>query len=386
MKYLAKTLYGLESALTGELGRLGASGIKPLNRAVEFEGNREMLYRVNYCSHTAISVLKPIADFRIRSVDDLYSNSLRIDWGDYLDTDQTFSVVPVVNSPLFKHTGYPGLKLKDAVADWFRNRKGRRPSVNTSDPDLVINLHLSNDRVNISLDSSVVPLFKRGYRKEQGTAPMNEVLAAGIILLSGWDGKSSLTDPMCGSGTIAIEAALIAAGIPPGRFRNSFGFQRWHDYDEALFRKVKKNSDQKMVEPAAMIYASDISDEAVATARVNAASASVEKYVEIGQCDLRDLKARELNGWLIMNPPYGQRIRPSDPESLYGMIGNVLKHNFVGYTAVIITSGKDLVKEIGLKPSSRMTLYNGSLECSLLKYELYPGSRKNHFADQASGG
>jgi putative N6-adenine-specific DNA methylase len=377
VKYLAKTLYGLENVLSAELEQLGATSIKQLNRAVLFDGNKELLYRVNYCARTAISVLKPVADFRIRSGDDLYRNSSRIQWGDYLDVGQTFSVVPVVNSQIFRHNAYPGLILKDAVADWFRERKGHRPSVNTADPDLVINLHISNDQATVSLDSSVVPLFKRGYRKVQGPAPMNEVLAAGIILISGWDRTSPLTDPMCGSGTIPIEAAMIATSIPAGQCRNFFGFQRWNDYDEKLFAKVKESSSPVRIKPAARIFASDISSEATDQTRINARSANVAELIEIEQHDLRDLKAQESGGWLIMNPPYGQRIRPEDPESLYSMIGNVLKHNFPGYTAMIITSEKELIKEIGLKPSAKNILFNGSLECTLLKYELYEGSKKN---------
>jgi putative N6-adenine-specific DNA methylase len=381
LKYLAKTLFGLESILSVELENLGATGVKQLNRAVSFTGSQEMLYLANYCCRTAISILKPIADFRIKSSDDLYDKAIEIPWGDYLDADQTFSVVPVVNSPFYRHTGYPGLVLKDAVADWFRSRKGKRPSVGTGTPDLVINLHISNQQVDVSLDSSVVPLYKRGYRKELGEAPLNEVLAAGIIMLSGWDRRSSLTDPMCGSGTIPIEAALIASDIPSGSFRNSFGFQKWGDYDSRLFEKVKKDSSDKIKKPEIKIYASDISNEAINQTRLNADSASVRDLIMIEQKDFRDLKIEENSGMLIMNPPYGQRLKPSDPESLYSLIGTVLKHNFPGRKAMVITSDKELIKHIGLKPSAKWNLFNGSLECTLLKYELYEGSRKRSVAE-----
>jgi putative N6-adenine-specific DNA methylase len=214
MKYIAKTLYGLENILAGELAALGASDILVLNRAVGFSGDIKLLYKTNYCLRTALSILMTIAEFRIRSGNDLYKSSLKVEWDNFLDPDKTFSIVPVINSPLFKHTGYAGLVLKDAIADWFRERTGVRPSVNTENPGIVFNLHISNDLVTISLDSTVVSLYKRGYRKEQGSAPINEVLAAGIVLLSGWNNDSSLVDPMCGSGTIPIEAALIASGIP----------------------------------------------------------------------------------------------------------------------------------------------------------------------------
>lgn len=214
MKLIAKTLYGLEKTLYDELVQLGAKNAQPVNRAVIFEGDQYLLYKANYNLRTAMSVLCQIAEFRIRSSDDLYKNSLKVSWEKYLDPEHTFSVVPVINSPVFRHTGYAGLLLKDAIADWFREKTGKRPSVNASDPDIVFNLHISNDLVTISLDSSVVPLFKRGYRKEQGAAPINEILAAGIVLLSGWKAGTTLLDPMCGSGTIPIEAAMIATNTP----------------------------------------------------------------------------------------------------------------------------------------------------------------------------
>lgn len=378
MKYLAKTLYGLETVLSAELQRIGATGIQVLNRAVAFNGDKEILYKANYCSRTALSILKPIADFRIRSVDDFYRSALKVPWGDFLDLGQTFSVVPVIKSPVFRHSGYPALVLKDAVADWFRESKGRRPFVDTANPDIVINLHISNDQADISLDSSVVPLFKRGYRKIQGEAPMNETLAAGIILLSGWDGKSGLIDPMCGSGTIPIEAAMIASNTPPGSFRSFWGFQNWSDYDVDLFGKVKKESLSKITQPAVKIYASDKSQEAVAQTRINAESASVAEYIIIENRDFSELDVKEPQGWLIINPPYGQRIKHSDTDSLYSMIGSILKHNFSGYKAFIITSEKQFINQIGLKPSEKRILYNGSILCTLLKYELYEGSRKEH--------
>ena len=217
-----------------------------------------------------------VADFRIRSKDDLYREGSKIRWDRYLDPDDTFSIVPVVNSPHFSHTGYPGLILKDAIADYFRNKFGRRPSVDTTDPGILINLHISNDNVTVSIDSSVVPLFKRGYRQEQTVAPLNEVLAAGILLLSGWNASASLLDPMCGSGTFPIEAGLLACNIPPGKFRKFFGFQRWKDYDEELFDKIRYEADSKIVPSAVKISGSDISEKAVGQARINAAIAGSE--------------------------------------------------------------------------------------------------------------
>jgi putative N6-adenine-specific DNA methylase len=376
MKYIAKTLYGLENILAGELAALGASDILVLNRAVGFSGDIKLLYKTNYCLRTALSVLMTIAEFRIRSGNDLYKSSLKVEWDNFLDPDKTFSIVPVINSPLFKHTGYAGLVLKDAIADWFRERTGVRPSVNTENPGIVFNLHISNDLVTISLDSTVVSLYKRGYRKEQGSAPINEVLAAGIVLLSGWNNDSSLVDPMCGSGTIPIEAALIASGIPPGRFRQFYGFGQWKDFNEDLFDQVKKESEPKNLFPEIKIFGSDISENAVCQAKNNIESAGLSGVITIRQSDFRDLKAPDNDGVIIMNPPYGQRIKISETDNLYGIIGSTLKHNFAGYKAWLISSDKESLKKIGLKPAMKTTLFNGSLECVLVKYELYQGSRK----------
>jgi len=376
MKLIAKTLYGLEKILSEELIELGAENVQPVNRAVLFEGDKYLLYKANYCLRTAMSVLVPVAEFRIRSSDDLYNNSLRINWKEYLDPQHTFSIVPVINSPVFRHTGYAGLRLKDAIADWFREKSGKRPSVDTIDPDVVFNLHISNDLVTISLDSSVVPLYKRGYRKEQGPAPINEILAAGIIKLSGWKGEISLLDPMCGSGTIAIEAGLMASGIPPGSFRQFYGFQRWRDYDEGLLNRVSAESEIKTHVPLIKIYASDISEEAVSMTRANAGSAGLSDIISVNKSDFGDLKATDNKGVIIMNPPYGQRIKSTDNDILYGLIGSTLKHSYPGYEAWIISSDKESLKHIGLKPAKKTLLYNGSLECLLVKYELYQGSKR----------
>ncbi|MCX6261651.1 MAG: class I SAM-dependent RNA methyltransferase [Bacteroidia bacterium] len=377
MKLIAKTLYGLEKVLTNELIGLGAENVQPVNRAVVFEGDQYLLYKANYCLRTAMSVLVQIAEFRIRSSDDLYKNSLRVNWKEYLDPEHTFSVIPVVNSPIFHHTGYAGLLLKDAIADWFREKAGKRPSVDTSDPDIVFNLHISNDLVTISLDSSVVPLYKRGYRKEQGSAPINEILAAGIILLSGWKAETSFLDPMCGSGTIPIEAALIASDIPAGRFRQFYGFQRWRDYKEEQFLQVRNESESKAHIPVIKISGSDISDNAVSMTRTNVESAGLSDIITISNNDFSDLKASDNKGVIIMNPPYGQRIKSADNDKLYSMIGSTLKHNFPGYQAWLITSDRDSLKQVGLKPAKKTALFNGSLECVLVKYELYQGSKKN---------
>ncbi len=376
MKITAKTLFGLENILAGELRDLGAAGIRPVNRAVLFSGSLDLLYRVNYNSRLALSFLVSVDEFRISSKDDLYKRSMLIDWSGIMDSDTTFSVVSVVNSRLFGHTAFPGLVVKDAIADHFRKRCGRRPTVNTSDPDIVVNLHISHENVNISVDSSVVPLYRRGYRKSQGPAPLNEVLAAGIVKLSGWDASFPLIDPMCGSATIPVEAGLIALNIPPGRFRSSFGFTKWKNYDAELFRKVRLESDRRVISGKLNISASDISAEAVAQAEQNIASAGLSDIISLDVADFRDLKAAPGPGWLIFNPPYGERIKPVDIEALYSMTGSALKHNFPGYRAYILTQGSELLKYIGLKTRSKTTLFNGPIKCILAGYELYEGSRK----------
>jgi len=376
MRFVAKTLYGLEKVLAEELINLGATDIQTANRAVMFNGDISLLYRVNYCLRTALSVLIPVAEFRIRSKEDLYNGGSKIEWEKFMDPDDTFSIVPVINSPHFGHTGYAGLILKDAIADTFRKKTGRRPSVDTTDPRILINLHISNDVVTISLDSSVVPLFKRGYRQEHAFAPLNEVLAAGIILLSGWNANATLTDPMCGSGTIPIEAGLIACKIPPGKFRKYFGFQRWKDFDADMFEKIKLECDGKIGPSGVKIIGSDISEQTLQYARTNVEAAGLSDVISLEISDFKNLKSIDNKGYVFLNPPYGERLQPLEIDQLYGMIGTTLKHNFPGTTAWLITSNKESLKHVGLKPKEKHTLFNGALECILLKYEMYQGTKK----------
>jgi len=376
MKFVAKTLYGLEKVLAEELISLGASDVEAVNRAVLFKGDKKLLYKVNYCVRTALSVLMPVADFRIRSKDDLYKGGSKVEWDKFLGVDDTFSIAPVVNSPHFGHTGYAGLILKDSIADYFRNKCGSRPSVDSNDPKVLINLHISNDTVTISIDSSVIPLFKRGYRQEQAVAPLNEVLAAGILMISGWNASATLTDPMCGSGTIPIEAGLIACKIPPGKFRKFFGFQRWNDYDEDMFKMVKNEADSQIGPSAVKIFGSDISEQTLVQARSNVAIAGLNDVISMEVADFKDLKTIDNQGFVFLNPPYGQRLNPEEIDQLYSMIGSTLKHNFAGTTAWLITSNKESLKNVGLKPKEKHTLFNGALECILLKYEMYQGTKK----------
>lgn len=376
MILIARTLYGLEEVLAVELREAGAEEIRVANRAVIFEGNKKLLYRANYLSRTALAVLMQISEFSISTRDDLYRKCLGIQWDRYLLPDQTFSVTSVVNSQIFSHTAYPALVVKDAVADWFRKRHGKRPSVDTENPQIVLNLHINHSLVNISLDSSGAPLYKRGYRRASVTAPLNEVLAAGIILLSGWDPSYEFLDPMCGSGTLPVEAALIACKIPPGKFRESFGFMKWTDYDPNLFEEVRKEDENITVPPGLNISGSDISVDAVEKAEINIRNAGLEGLITVRKADFRNLRASDEHGFIIMNPPYGERLKPEALNELYSMIGSTLKHNFPGYKAWIISSGKEAMKHIGLKPAKKYKVYNGPLECVLAGFNMYPGKER----------
>ena len=376
MKFVAKTLFGLEKVLADELATLGAAEISAANRAVLFSGDIQLLYKVNYMSRTALSVLMPVREFWIKSADDLYKKCMQIAWDNYMDVDNSFSVVPVVQSHLFNHTGYAGLKLKDAVADYFRKVNGRRPSVNPANPDILINLHISNDRVTVSLDSSLIPLFKRGYRQEQAAAPLNEVLAAGMLFISGWNASTNLIDPMCGSGTIPIEAGLISCNIPAGKFRKFYGFQKWKGYDSDIFRAIVERGEAEIRQSPVKISGFDISELAVSQAVNNVNSSGLRDCISLDVCDFKTLKIFDNEGIIFINPPYGERLLPEETDSLYSMIGTALKHNFHGYTAWIISSNKESLKHIGLKTKEKHILYNGALECSFNKYELYEGKRK----------
>ncbi len=349
MKFLAKTHYGLEQVLAEELKAMGATGVMPLNRAVAFEGTKLILYTVNYRSRLALSVLMPVASFGISGKKDLYEGTAAVEWDRYLDPDRTFAVTAVVNSPHFDHSGYPALVVKDAIADFFRRLQIARPSVDTRDPALLVNVHISNERVTISLDSTVVPLYRRGYRQGGGEAPLSEVLAAGMIALTGWRADTPLSDGMCGSGTIVAEAGLMARNIAPGRFRKSFGFMRWKDYDSALFRSVRFDAEKRERKSPVRIYGSDLSAEACAIALRNIKAAGLEDTVEITENDFFASPPPAETGTLIINPPYGHRLGTPDMAEFYGRIGTTLKHRYSGYSAWILSGDATAMKQVALK-------------------------------------
>lgn len=379
-KFHAKTLKGLEPLLAEELSSLGASRTEILNRGVSFYGGRALMYRVNLASRLALRVLLPVMRFEASEPNTLYNQVKRFDWSLYLDNRMTFAIDPVVHSPYFKNSQYVALKVKDALVDRFRDRTSLRPSVNREQPDLLINVHISGRWVNISLDSSGGSLHKRGYRTGHGSfeAPLNEVLAAAMVKIAGWEGQTPFLDPMCGSGTLAIEAALIAANIPPGIFRKHFGFENWKDFDRDLMEHVAQKLPAE-TDVTVPIMARDIDPKAVELTRRQLRQMDLQHIVKVEQGDFADSESME-GVTLIMNPPYGERLKPDDIEALYSMTGSTLKHRFPGSEAWILSSSKKALGRIGLKPSSRRVLYNGSLECSYVNYTTFLGNWKDHKA------
>ncbi|WP_020533754.1 THUMP domain-containing class I SAM-dependent RNA methyltransferase [Flexithrix dorotheae] len=374
---VAKTLFGLEEVLAKEIKQLGGKDVKVLNRAVSFKGDKRLMYKANLCLRTAISILKPIHEFITRNEHTLYDQVKAIDWTKWLDLDKTFSIESTVQSEYFNHTKYVALKAKDAIVDQFKEKFGERPSVDREKPYLKLHIHISQQECTILHDSSGYPLFKRGYRTQTNKAPLNEVLAAGLILLSGWDGKTTFIDPMCGSGTIPIEAGLIAGNIPPNIHRKYFGFQLWDDFDENLWEEVIAEAKAGEKEIHCKILASDVSDDTMDMAGTNIEAAGLDEVIRLSKKSFFERDAPPAPGLLIVNPPYGERIVPERIMAFYKKMGDRLKENYSGYDAWIITSNADAVKKIGLRHSKRLTLYNGSLECRFLKYEMYRGTKKS---------
>lgn len=375
---VAKTMQGLEDVLAEELRQLGAENVEPGRRMVSFEGDLEMMYRANLCLRTALRVLKPIHKFVATDTDSLYESVKEFDWGSVLSIDKTFCIDTVAFSDEFTHSQFVTYRVKDAIVDWFRDRLGedKRPGVRLQDADVMINVHIAGDRVTLSLDSSGESLHKRGYRVAQTEAPINEVLAAGIILRSGWRGETPLIDPMCGSGTFLVEAALIAANINPGIYRKHFAFENWPDFDADLYESLY-NDDSAEREFEGKIYGADISPRAIAIARENIKSAGVGRYVELEVKPLSQWDEVPANGVIITNPPYGERISVDDMEGLYEMIGNKLKNVFKGYHAWIIGYRQEYFDAIHLSASTKIPMLNGSLECELREYIIFEGDYKS---------
>lgn len=375
-KMIAKTFYGFENILAKELMDLGAMDVKPGNRMVSFVGDTGFMYKANLCLRTALKILKPYKSFKVSSENQLYSEVKKLPWEELLDVNGSLAIDSTVHSDIFTHSHYVALKTKDAIADRFRENYGKRPNVDLDFPDLRINLHIEKNFCNISLDSSGDSLHKRGYRGATNIAPINEVLAAGLLLLSGWKGQCDFLDPMCGSGTIPIEAALIACNIPPNINRKEFAFEKWKDWNEELFEKIEESVMKKITDFNYKIRGFDKAPSAVIKAKENVKNANLGDFIEITQHNFFDSE-KTTEGYLhiLFNPPYGERLE-IDVEEYYKKIGDTLKQNYHGTHAWFITTNMDAIKSVGLRASRKIKVYNGPLEGRLLKYVVYEGSKK----------
>ena len=373
---IAKTFMGLEPVLAKELTQLGAKDVKTGRRMVSFTGDKETMYRANFQLHTAIRILKPISHFTAKSADDVYEEIRKIDWTDYIGQDKTFAVDAVVFSEEFRHSKFVSYKVKDAIVDQFREKTGKRPNISVANPDIRLNIHIAEDQCTLSLDSSGESLHRRGYRQESVDAPLNEVLAAGMILMSGWQGDTDFIDPMCGSGTLLIEAALIAKNMAPGLFRKEYAFEKWPDFDADLFDDIYNDESQER-EFKHHIYGYDVDVKAVNTALLNVKAAGLSSDITIKQQDFKDFTQPPSKSIIITNPPYGERISTPDLLGTYKMIGERLKHQFKGNDAWVLSYREECFDQIGLKPSIKIPLYNGSLECEFRKYQMFDGKLKD---------
>ena len=377
---LAKTFKGLEQVLASELIDLGANNVQVERRAVSFTGDKRMLYTANFCLRTASRILVPIATFKAKKTDDIYEQVKQLDWAQYMTAKTTFLIDATVYSDLFRHSQFITYRVKDAIVDWWMEHGGVRPSVQLTNPDIYLNVHISGDIVTISLDSSGESLHKRGYRVANTQAPINEALAAGMLLLAGWKGQSDFYDPMCGSGTLLIEAALIARNIAPGIYRKGFAFEKWADFDADLFEDIYSD-DSRERDFEHKIYGSDAGFYAVQAATKNVHSANLQRDIEVKQIRVQELRLADKNtenALVMMNPPYGERLsQDKDVLRLYQDMGTTLKHQFSGASAWIISSNEEALKCIGLKPAKRIHLVNGDLECLFNKYVLFKGDHKS---------
>lgn len=380
---IAKTFQGLEEVLAQELTELGASNIEIGRRMVSFTGDKAMMYRANFCLRTAIRILKPIKYFSAKTADEVYEAVKSIEWENYLDNMSSFAVDAVVFSNEFRHSKFVAYKVKDAIVDYFREKTGNRPSVRINNPDVLLNIHIAQTTCTLSLDSSGESLHRRGYRQEAVEAPLNEVLAAGMILMTGWRGECDLIDPMCGSGTIPVEAALIAKNIAPGVFRKGFAFEKWVDFDADMFDEIY-NDDSQEREFAHKIYGYDNNPKANEIATHNIKAAGVSKDIVLKLQPFQQFEQPQEKSIIITNPPYGERISTNDLLGLYQMIGERLKHAFVGNEAWVLSYREECFDQIGLKASQKVPLFNGPLECEFRKYEIFDGKYKE-FKSQEEG-
>lgn len=377
---IAKTFMGLEPVLAKELTQLGANEVQIGRRMVSFMGDKEMMYRANFQLHTAIRILKPIKHFKALSADDVYREVQKIDWSEYIGLDKTFAVDSVVFSEEFRHSKFVAYKVKDAIVDQFREKTGKRPNISVANPDIRLNIHIAEDKCTLSLDSSGESLHRRGYRQESVEAPLNEVLAAGMILMTGWQGETDFIDPMCGSGTLLVEAALIAHNMAPGLFRKEYAFEKWPDFDSDLFDRIY-NDDSSEREFTHHIYGYDVDIKAVNTARLNVRAAGLLNDITVEEADFKNFTQPKEKSIIVTNPPYGERISTPDLLGTYKMIGERLKHQFLNNDAWILSYREECFDQIGLKPSIKIPVYNGSSECEFRKYQIFDGKMKDFRAE-----
>ena len=380
---IAKTFQGLETVLAEELMTLGANDIQIGRRMVSFSGDKAMMYKANFCLRTAIRILKPIKSFKAKNADEVYEQVKSFPWEEILDAKKTFAVDAVVFSDEFRHSKFVSYKVKDAIVDYFREKTGERPSVRINKPDVLIHIHIAQSDCTLALDSSGESLHRRGYRQEAVEAPLNEVLAAGMILMTGWKGECDLIDPMCGSGTIPVEAALIARNIAPGVFRKEFAFEKWNDFDQEMFDDIY-NDDSQEREFDHKIYGFDNSPKANEIAMHNVKAAGVSKDTILRVQPIQQFTKPAEKAIMVTNPPYGERISTNDLLGLYKIIGTKLKHEFTGNDAWILSYREECFEQIGLKPSEKIELFNGALECQFRKYELFDGRYKDFKTELAT--
>lgn len=374
--FIAKTFSGLESILEQELLSIGAENVKSLTRGCSFDGDKKLMYRVNYECRTALRVLMHIKSFPVNSEKDLYKNIKEIAWEDYMDSMGSLAIDAVTFHKVMSHSLYVSQLSKDAVVDRFRDKQGHRPSVDLISPDIRIHVHLSQNDCSVLLDSSGEPLFKRGYRLGSVDAPINEVLAAGLIAMTGWKGDQLFFDPMCGSGTFLIEAAMLAANIPCGKYRTQFDFMKWLDFDDNLWQEVQDEAAERVKPISCKIMGTDISRRAVSMANRNIQHVGFEEQISVLPKDFFRT-SEPFEGLIITNPPYDERMKIVDTADFYRNIGNIFKNYCAGSEAWIITGNEEAMKSVGLRPSKKIKVFNGKLECRFLKYEMYAGTKKH---------
>jgi putative N6-adenine-specific DNA methylase len=373
---VAKTLAGFEDVLADEIWALGGSDIQVMRRAVSFRGDKELMYRANLWLRTALRILVPFHYATANNASDLYKRAYRVKWSDYMTVRDTFAIDCIASGELFQHSLFAAMKVKDAIADQFVDRQRERPSVDLENPTLRINLHIHDAEIIFALDSSGDSLHKRGYRLEKNEAPLNEITAAGMVLLTGWKGKSNFVDPMCGSGTLLIEAAGIAMDLAPGLCREGFGFQRWADYDESLWNSLLQEAKDRIHPPSGTISGSDVDAETVDIARRNIERAGLKGHVQVRCQDFTDARPPAGGGLLVTNPPYGERMEVEEIEDFYKSLGNVLKQHYKGFDAWVLSGNTAAIKRIGLRANKKIPLLNGGIECRFHKFELYDGTRE----------